>query len=42
MVAADETGFTIEGEQGETVVTYGEVVSARTVFRLEKAPKPGH
>jgi ribosome maturation factor RimP len=42
IVAADERGFTIEDDQGETVVPYGDVVSARTVFRLEKAPKPGH
>ena len=39
---ADEQGFTIQGEQGESVVAYNQVVSARTVFRLERAPKPGH
>lgn len=39
---ADDQGFTIEGEHGEAVVGYEQVVSARTIFRLEKAPKPGH
>lgn len=39
---ADEEGFTVRGDQGETPVAYEDVVSARTVFRLEKAPKPGH
>lgn len=39
---AGEGSFEIEGEQGTTVVEYDEVVSAKTVFRWEKAPKPGH
>jgi ribosome maturation factor RimP len=42
LVAADETQMTVAGEQGEATVPYTAVVSARTVFRLEKAPKPGH
>jgi ribosome maturation factor RimP len=39
---ADEQGFTVETEGGPTVVSYDRVVSARTIFRVEKAPKPGH
>jgi ribosome maturation factor RimP len=42
ITSADEQGFKIEGEQGESDVAYDEVISARTVFRLEKTPKPGH
>lgn len=42
IVEAGETSFTIEGEKGRTVVDYEDVISARTVFRWEKAPKPGH
>jgi ribosome maturation factor RimP len=42
ITAADDQGFTVDGEQGETLVPYHQVVSARTVFRVEKAPKPGH
>lgn len=42
IVEAGEKSFTIEGEEGRTVVDYQDVVSARTVFRWEKAPKPGH
>lgn len=38
---ADESRFTVEGDQGPVVVPYEDVVSAKTVFRLEKAPKPG-
>jgi ribosome maturation factor RimP len=39
---ADERGFTVDTEGGPMVVPYDRVVSARTIFRLEKAPKPGH
>jgi ribosome maturation factor RimP len=39
---ADESGFTVDAEQGPVTVSYDEVVSAKTVFRWEKAPKPGH
>jgi ribosome maturation factor RimP len=42
IVDAGESAFTIEGEEGTTVVDYEDVVSARTVYRWEKAPKPGH
>jgi ribosome maturation factor RimP len=39
---AGEDSFTIESEGGETVVDYEDVLTAKTVFRWEKAPKPGH
>ena len=42
IAAADDQGFTIAGDEGHTVVPYNSVISAKTVFRLEKAPKPGH
>lgn len=42
LVDADDTRFTVAGEEGETVVTYEDVVTTKTVFRWEKAPKPGH
>lgn len=38
---ADESRFVVEGEQGPVTVAYDDVVSARTVFRWEKTPKPG-
>lgn len=41
LTAADETGFTVDEEQGPSTVPYERVISARTVFRWEKAPKPG-
>jgi ribosome maturation factor RimP len=37
-----EDAFTIESETGETVVGYEDVLTAKTVFRWERAPKPGH
>ena len=39
---AAEDRFTLAAEDGEHTVEYSQVKSARTVFRLEKAPKPGH
>jgi ribosome maturation factor RimP len=39
---AGEDSFTIEAEGVETVVDYEDVLTAKTVFRWEKAPKPGH
>lgn len=39
---AGEDSFTIESESGETVVGYEDVLTAKTVFRWEKARKPGH
>jgi ribosome maturation factor RimP len=39
---ADDDGFTVEAEDERLVVDYEDVLTARTVFRWEKAPKPGH
>lgn len=39
---AGETGFTIDAEDGSHAVAYEDVLTAKTVFRWEKAPKPGH
>ncbi len=39
--ANDET-FTVDVEDESLVVSYRDVLTARTVFRWEKAPKPGH
>jgi len=39
---AGESTFTVAGETGPSVVAYEDVTSAKTVFRWEKAPKPGH
>ena len=38
---ADDSRFTVEAEQGPVTVPYEDVISAKTVFRWEKAPKPG-
>ena len=43
LASANDTSFTIEVEGGATkVVNYEDVITAKTVFRWEKAPKPGH
>jgi ribosome maturation factor RimP len=39
---ANDDSFTIEAEDGPSVVSYEDVITAKTVFRWEKAPKPGH
>jgi len=39
---ADDSRFTVASENGPITVSYDDVVSAKTVFRWEKAPKPGH
>jgi len=39
---AGETSFTIDADGGSRVVNYEDVLTANTVFRWEKAPKPGH
>ncbi len=40
---ADEEAFTVDSESDDAVVvSYGDVVKAKTVFRWERAPKPGH
>ncbi|HSK06734.1 MAG TPA: ribosome maturation factor RimP [Acidimicrobiia bacterium] len=42
LVDAGDDSFTVEGDGGATVVDYQDVLTAKTVFRWEKAPKPGH
>ncbi len=39
---ANDDSFAIETEDGTRVVSYRDVITAKTVFRWEKAPKPGH
>jgi len=39
---AGESSFTVDADDGRIVVDYGDVISARTVYRWEKTPKPGH
>jgi ribosome maturation factor RimP len=39
---AGDSTFTVEAESGEEVVGFEDVITAKTVFRWEKAPKPGH
>ncbi len=39
---ADDDSFTVESEDERVVVGYEDVLTAKTVFRWEKAPKPGH
>lgn len=41
VVSADDDGCTLDTEDGERRIAYGDVVAARTVFRWERAPKPG-
>jgi ribosome maturation factor RimP len=42
LIEADETSFTIDTTSGPVRVAYDDVMSAKTVYRWEKAPKPGH
>ena len=43
LAAAGDDSFTIDVEGGEAqVVKYADVITAKTVFRWEKSPKPGH
>lgn len=42
IITADDDSFTIEADDGAHVVGYADVITAKTVFRWEKAPKPGH
>ena len=42
LTTADDSSFTVEGEHGVRDVPYEDVISAKTVFRWEKPPKPGH
>lgn len=42
IASAGENSFTIDGDEGAHVVEYEDVITAKTVFRWEKGPKPGH
>ena len=42
LASANDDSFTIEAEDGPSVVSYEDVITVKTVFRWEKAPKPGH
>jgi ribosome maturation factor RimP len=39
---AGASTFTVEGDNGPEEFSYDTVVKAKTVFRWEKSPKPGH
>ncbi len=39
---ADDETFTVDTDGDSQKVSYQDVLTARTVFRWEKAPKPGH
>jgi ribosome maturation factor RimP len=39
---AGDDDFTVDVEDERRVIAYEDVLTARTVFRWEKAPKPGH
>jgi len=39
---AGDSSFTVDADDGQIVVDYGDVINARTVYRWEKTPKPGH
>jgi len=38
---SNDSGFTVDSEDGPVQISYEDVISAKTVFRWEKAPKPG-
>lgn len=42
LVDAGDDSFTVESDGEHSVVNYQDVVTAKTVFRWEKAGKPGH
>lgn len=42
LTGASDDSFTIAAGDDTETVNYDEVIKARTVFRWEKAPKPGH
>jgi len=39
---ANNRTFTVEADEGALVLDFEDVLTAKTVFRWEKAPKPGH
>ncbi len=42
LTGADDASFTIDADSGQQVLSYESVIKAKTVFRWEKSPKPGH
>lgn len=42
LTEANDRSFNVDAEHGPVTIAYDDVVSAKTVFRWEKAPKPGH
>lgn len=42
LTEAGDKAFTVETSGATVAVDYGDVISAKTVFKWEKAPKPGH
>lgn len=38
----NDGSFTVNGDSGSTTVDFDDVLTAKTVFKWEKAPKPGH
>ena len=42
LASVDASGFTVDTDEGPRHANFEEVVSARTIFRWEKAGKPGH
>lgn len=41
LIAADSESITVEGDQGQRVLRYGEIRTARTTFAWGPGPKPG-
>lgn len=39
---ANDRTFTVEADEGAVVLDFEDVLTAKTVFRWEKTPKPGH
>jgi ribosome maturation factor RimP len=42
LAGVGDSTFEVDTETGPTEVAYADVTTAKTVFRWEKAPKPGH
>jgi len=42
ITGAGDEEFTIDSDDGEVTVAYDDVITAKTVYRWERAPKPGH
>ena len=40
--AANERSFAVGTSESAVVIDYNDVISAKTIFKWEKAPKPGH